>query len=184
MTRSDAIIRTIAHRGSSGRRLLAGAVSFALAWSLVLAFSAPSLAAPGTRVNVDPELTTVVAGSSVTLTASVADNGGDPSIGSDSNTHVRWYFTDDSPNSPNSPGNNPDLQCWTGTTGSCSVNYLASATGVDTVCAIVGASIFTCDEGQPAPELDNHSDAVTVTIIDGSTPTPTACATTATTAPA
>ncbi len=173
MTLSESIIATIAPRGSSGRRLLAGAVSFALAWSLLLAFSAPSLAAPGTRVDVEPELTTVVAGTSVTLTASVADSDGDPSIGSDTNTHVRWYFTDDSPNSPGSPGSSPDLECWTGTVGSCTVSYVPAAVGADTVCAVVASSVHSCDEAQPAPEWDNHSDTVLVTVTDGPQPTPT-----------
>ncbi|HUG29999.1 MAG TPA: hypothetical protein VMQ65_05770, partial [Candidatus Limnocylindria bacterium] len=159
--------------GHGSRRLLAAAVSFALAWSLVLAFSTPSLAAPGARVNVEPELLDVTVGATVILTATAIDADGDPSVGAESNTHVRWYFTPDSPNNPDSPGNSPDLQCWTGTVGFCSVSYQANAAGVDTVCAIVGGSVFMCDESQPAPEWDNHSDTVLVTVSDGTGPTPT-----------
>ena len=38
-----------------GHRPMASVTALALAWSLLLFVAAPSLAAPGTRVNVDPE---------------------------------------------------------------------------------------------------------------------------------
>ncbi|HEX7172399.1 MAG TPA: hypothetical protein VF365_07325 [Candidatus Limnocylindria bacterium] len=166
---------TTERTGRGSRRLLAALISVALAWSLALAVSSPMLAAPGARVNVEPELLEVAIGATVTLTATAIDADGDPSVGADSNTHVRWYFTPDSPNNPTGPGNSPDFQCWTGEVGFCSVSYEAAVAGVDNVCAIVGGSVFMCDEAQPAPEWDNHSDTIQVTVTDGPavTPTPT-----------
>src|SRR5688572_19138251 len=158
-----------------GRRPMAAVTAVALAWSMLLVVTGPSLAAPGTRVNVDPEQGQIAVGSTVILTAEVGDASGSPTVGSDSNTHVRWFFTPPSPNSPNSPGNSPDLQCWTGTFGTCSVSYVAATAGVDHVCAVVSGSVFSCDEEVAAPEWDNHSDTVerVVTTDPTSSPSPT-----------
>ena len=63
------------------RRVVAIASSLALAASFLLTVATPSMAAPGTRVSVDPEVAEVLVGGSVTLTAYVTDELGNPSVG-------------------------------------------------------------------------------------------------------
>src|SRR5688500_9997219 len=74
------------------RRVTATASSIALAWSFLLAVVTPSAAAPGTLIDVQPEVAEVQVGGSVTLTAYLRDAEGNPAVGIGSSTHVRWYF--------------------------------------------------------------------------------------------
>ena len=158
-----------ASASSIRRRVVSGVSAMALAWSLALVVAAPSLAAPGTRVNVEPEQVLIGIGQTVVLTALVSDADGDPSVGTDSNTHVRWYFAAGSPNDVASPGNSPDLQCFTGSSGECSVSYVAAAGGTDRICAIVGGPTASCEEAPDAAD-DNDNVDVVLRIVSADSP--------------
>ncbi len=155
------------------RRALPLVSSVALAWSLMLSAATPSIAEPGTRVDVEPEVANVVVGQTVTLTAVVHDSNGNPSVGADTNTHVRWFFSAGSPNDIDSPGNSPDLQCWTGTAGMCSITYVPSELGTDAICALVGGPTSQCDEAAEDPEWEDRADVVLRIVATDPTPTPT-----------
>ncbi|MGH2456037.1 MAG: hypothetical protein ACRDHD_07255, partial [Candidatus Limnocylindria bacterium] len=146
--------------------------SVGLALSMLLAYAAPISAAPGTMVNVEPEVETVQAGTIVTLTAWVQDADGTPSVGPGTDTHVRWYFVAGSPNDMTSPGNSPDLECWTGEAGQCSVTYVAAAEGTDAICAIGGGPTTMCDEPLDTPDWNDSADVVQRIVITDPGPTP------------
>src|SRR5688572_8316126 len=110
---------------SGRRRVVATASSIALAWSFLLSVAAPSAAAPGTLIDVQPEVAEVQAGSSVTLTAFLRDAEGNPAVGAGSSTHVRWYFGTGSPNDTTTGNSSHDFECFTGDIGRCSITYTA-----------------------------------------------------------
>src|SRR5688500_5900419 len=128
----DALPR--ASRPQSGRRRAIGLLSsLTIVGSLLLAAATAAVAEPGTQVNIEPESATVVVGQTVTLTAQVRDLNGNPALGPDANTHVRWYFAVGSPNDIDSPGNSADLECQTNSAGECSVSYVAAGLGADAI---------------------------------------------------
>jgi hypothetical protein len=146
-----------------------------MAVSLLLSVAEPSAAAPGTKVDISPEIASVLQGSNVVLMAEIRDADGNPLVGPGTDMHVRWFFAVDSPNDIDSPGNSPDLECWTGESGQCSVSYVAASLGTDLVCALVSGPTATCDEAQGAPDWDDNADVVTriVATDPGPDPTPT-----------
>jgi len=109
-------------------------------------------------LDVDPEHGTGPVGSTVTLTAWVYDEDGLLTTGSSS--HVRFRFTPGDPNDVNTPGNNPDFECLTGTAGTCSISYVPTVAGTDTLCAIITGSVSQCAEGVDAPEMNDRADVV------------------------
>ena len=134
------------------------------------------LAATATFLDVSPETSTYGPGATVTLHAAVYDEDGNPYAGEGTSTHVRFYFSAASPNNPHSPGSNPDLDCDTGTSGSCDVSYVAAAFGDDTICGLFAGPPTSCTEPSGDPELNDGMDTVVVSIVDGrptATPTPT-----------
>jgi hypothetical protein len=88
-----------------------------------------TVAASATTVDVSPEHGGGPTGATVTLTARVYDESGSLYVGDGSSTHVRFFFDPASPNDIDSPGNSPDLGCHTGTSGTCSVSYVAAVPG-------------------------------------------------------
>jgi hypothetical protein len=139
---------------------------------------APIVIAAGnpTYVDVSPEHGTGAIGDSVTLTATVYDDDG--VLSTASNTHVKFRFTPGDPNDPDTPGNNPDLDCVIDNSGTCSVSYVAAVGGTDTICALLGGPVSQCAEGVDAPELDDRADVVEHTSGSGGpspspSPTPT-----------
>jgi hypothetical protein len=122
----------------------------------------------GVTVDVEPEVATVAQGQAVTLTAVVMDPGGPVS-----NSSVRWFFMPGSPNDPGSPGNSPDATCTTDASGQCSVSYVPTVLGTDTLCALAAGPRPRCDEPVGAPEHDNSADVFERTVSDQLTPTPT-----------
>src|SRR5688572_15131042 len=104
---SGEVPRGVGRRSSRrlrSRRIIGAVSPVALAWSLALTYAAPSVAAPGTQLDVDPEVANVWLGQDVTLTANVRDADGN-SVGA--GTHVRWYFGPGSPNDPDSGNSSP-----------------------------------------------------------------------------
>jgi hypothetical protein len=128
-------------------------------------------AGPAQVLDVELETETLPAGSTVWLTARVYDASGDLAIGLENDTHIRFYFTSSSPNDPDKPGSDPDMECDTGAAGECSVWYLAEGEGTDTICVRWSGSPGCGSELPGDPERDDDVDAV-VRIIGGS-PTPT-----------
>jgi hypothetical protein len=125
-----------------------------------------------TYLDLSPETATYGPGATVTLTANVYDQDGNLLTGT--STHVRFYFSAASPNNPGSPGGNPDLDCMTGSAGTCDVTYLPAALGTDSICARFSGPPTLCDEPVGDPEMDDNVDVVEVVIEDGGpTPTPT-----------
>src|SRR5688572_1670492 len=136
-------------------------------------FQADVVTAAGqpTYLDVDPEHGSGLAGSTVTLTAWVYDESGLLFTGS--SVHVRFRFTPGDPNDVNTPGNNPDFECLTGSAGTCSITYVPLVAGTDTLCALITGSASQCDEGVNAPEVDDRVDVVEHTTGPTPTPTPT-----------
>ena len=159
----------------AARRRLATVAAIGMAVSLLLSVAGPSAAAPGTKLDIDPEIASVLQGSTVVLTAEIRDADGNPLVGPGTDMHARWFFALGSPNDIDSPGNSPDLECWTGESGQCSVSYVAASLGTDLVCALVSGPTVTCDEAREAPDWDDNADVVTriVTTDPGPDPTPT-----------
>src|SRR5688572_14994571 len=109
-------------------------------------------------VDLDPEHGSGPIGGTVTLTARVYDDDG--LLYTDDSVHVRVFIEAGSPNDIDSPGNSPDLDCYTGTTGQCSVSFDAAIGGTDTVCALIGGPTSQCAENVDAPEMDDRVDVV------------------------
>jgi hypothetical protein len=122
-----------------------------------------------------PEVATQTAGQTVTATAAVLDQDGNPLVGPGTSFEVRWFFEGTSPNDPGSQGNNADLRCWTGNVGECSVTYVPAHSGTDLLCALVAGSRSRCSEPLDAIEFDTSADLVqrVITIEAEPTPTPT-----------
>ena len=108
--RSDSVprrSRRVDPRDARRRRLAAGS-SLVLAVSLVFAIAGQSIAAPGTRVDIDPDVDWVLTGSTVVLTASIQDADGNPLSGPGPDTRIRWYFLPGSANDMGGNGNSSD----------------------------------------------------------------------------
>ena len=54
------------------------------------------------------------------------------------------------PNDIDSPGSSPDLDCMTGTAGTCTVSYVAANSGTD-ICAPIGGNQSQCSEASVLP---------------------------------
>ena len=87
---------------------------------------APRAMAAGTPtyLHLSPTSATYATGATVSIHAAVYDDDGNLSTGT--STHVRFYFWPASPNDPGSPGSSPDMDCDTGTDGTCDVTYVAN----------------------------------------------------------
>lgn len=149
------------------RRAVAIIVALAVAWALMVAAARPSAAAPGTLLDISPETESVDVGDTITLTASLRNADGTPATGPGTNTHVRWYFAAGSPNEPPGGGSNHDFECWTGALGACSISYVASAVGTDSICATAGGSPGACAESLGATDWADGADVVQRTISAG-----------------
>ena len=159
------------------------AVTVVAALSMMLSPIGPSqgsiaVAASATRVDVSPEHGTGPTGGTVVLTARVYDSEGTLVTGAADSAHVRFFFDPSSPNDIVSPGNSPDLDCDTDSTGSCTVSYIAAHPGTDIICAIIGGPTSQCDsEAVGDPEREDRVDAVEhinpgTPVVPGPTPTP------------
>jgi hypothetical protein len=100
----------------------------------------------GVAVDVQPESAAGSVGSTMTLSALVVDGSGPIA-----NASVRWFFMGGSANDPHSPGNSPDMRCKTNSLGECSVSYVPSDAGTDTICAIAAGPKSRCNEAVGAP---------------------------------
>src|SRR6476660_1708315 len=107
------------------------AIAAAPFWASVQHVSA---AGTPTYLHLSPATATYGTGATVSILASVYDDDG--SLSTATSTHVRFYFWPTSPNDPGSPGSSPDLDCYTGTDGTCVVTYVANQAGTDTICAL------------------------------------------------
>ena len=112
------------HARATRRRRHQSVVAVSLTVLLCAIVAAPfgagtprAFAAVATYLDVSPETAAYGPGTTVTLHAAVYDEDGNLYAGADTSTHVRFYFSTDSPNNPNSPGSSPDLDCDTGTAG-------------------------------------------------------------------
>jgi len=76
------------------RRIAVAALGLALASTVALGAATPSVAAPGTRVDVEPESLQVQVGQGHTLTAVLRDADGTPAIGPGTNAHVPYNSPD------------------------------------------------------------------------------------------
>jgi hypothetical protein len=130
-------------------------------------------ASTATYLDFEPESASAMPGASVSLQAFVYDQDGNLFNGPDTSTHVRFFFRTGSPNDPASPGNSPDISCDTGTSGQCSVTYVAANAGTDIICARFSGPPTLCDEPLNAPELDNTADIVERIVTSMPAPTPT-----------
>ena len=155
------------------RRLVVALLAIALGSTVVLSAASPSVAAPGTRVNVEPDVLAVQVGQPVTLTAVLRDANGDPAIGPGASTHVRWYFAPLSANDPNPGNSSPSFECWTGEAGTCSMTYTPSELGIDAICALVGGSPSACLELPGADEWEDNADVVLRIVVLDPAPSPT-----------
>ena len=157
-----------------GAAWAAAALAAMLAAGMWPAPSTVVAAAPADPIlDVEPDVDTVAAGTTVTLTATVFDAAGSVLTGPASNTQVRFYFKAGSANAPDGSGggNSADLQCHTGQTGSCAVTYVAVNTGVDVICAKTSTGPGACSEAVDAPERADAMDTVQRTVVAG-TPSP------------
>jgi hypothetical protein len=132
----------------------------------------PALAASdNTRLNASPEDGSGPVGTLVTLTVAIFDNNGDPLL---TGHMARFYFVAGSANDPGGTGNNPDMTCDTGASGSCTASYTATNTGQDLICVLVSTTAELCDpELLGDPELDNQADVIRHTTAGVATPAPT-----------
>ena len=93
------------------RRRMTGSVALSgalLVASIALPFAVPSavVAAPGVKLDVEPEDGTTAVGGTVTLTASIFDGSGDPDL---TDQTIRFYFVAGSANDPGNGGQQPRL---------------------------------------------------------------------------
>jgi hypothetical protein len=130
-------------------------------------------ASTATYLDFEPESASAMPGASVSLQAFVYDQDGNLFEGPDTSTHVRFFFSTGSPNDPASPGSSPDISCDTGTSGQCSVTYVAVNAGTDIICARFSGPPSLCDEPLDAPELANTADVVERIVTSMPAPTPT-----------
>jgi hypothetical protein len=168
----DALASVVPPRGVA-KRLFVAAVAMALASTVALAATSPTAAAPGTRVDVEPETLEIAVGQPATLTAVVRDAAGNPAVGPGSDTHVRWYFAAGSPNDPDPDNSSHSFECWTGEAGQCSMTYTPQTLGSDTICALVGGSPSACGEVLGAPDWADSADVILRIVVTSPTPTPT-----------
>ena len=149
---------------------LAGMLAFGGLGSAGLA--GPVIAASDNiRLDVGPEDATGPTGGTVTLSARLLDDNGDPLL---SNHTVRFYFAAGSPNDPTGNGNSADMTCQTDGSDTCAVSYTATNPGTDLVCAMVMGSPNGCDDELLGdPELDDRVDTVRYTATGDPVPTPT-----------
>ena len=153
-----------------GGAVLAAIFAVSSAAAGVLPASVAVAAGPDPIVDVEPDVLTVQAGDTVTLTARIYDTDGVTLLtGPSSNTQVRFDFLPGSPNDPG--GSSSDLQCHTGHAGECSVSYVATVAGIDEICARTTGGSGTCDEPVGAPERVDAWDTVR-RVVGGPNPSP------------
>ncbi|HEX5823528.1 MAG TPA: hypothetical protein VFY18_03620 [Candidatus Limnocylindrales bacterium] len=165
--------RTLLRRRGPAIAALAGTL---LVGSLAIPGLPQPVVAASSNIALDlsPEDGYAYVGTTVTVTANLYDDNGQPLA---SNHSVRFYFLS-GPNDPGSPGNSPDFTCDMDGATSCAISYPGALEGVDLICAVVAGSPNLCDSEQLGdPELDNNADVVRVTVgVDPDpdpTPTPT-----------
>ena len=139
---------------------LVSATLFVLSVAPATPLRAPIVVAAGapTFVDLSPEHGSGPIAGTVILTARVYDADG--LLSTDTSTHVRFWFNAGDPNDIDSPGSSSDLDCDTGTTGICTVSYVAANGGTDTICAVIGGNQSQCSEPVDQPELDDRVDVV------------------------
>jgi hypothetical protein len=126
-----------------------------------------------TTIQAEPEVSNGSIGSPVTISTEVYDQDGNLLVGAGTDTEVRFFFAEGSPNEPDAPGNSPHLRCDTGPTGMCAASYVPVASGTDTICAIAAGPRSRCAEPVDAQERDSSADVVERLIGTEATPTPT-----------
>lgn len=133
-----------------------------LALSILLGTPTPISATHADRgFDVDPETEVVNAGLPVVLTAFDSDGRGDGRT-------VRFYFL---PGSPSDTPASPDLQCVI-LLGTCSVSYVPTVNGTDSICATVQNQERHCDEPWDAVDGHNREDTVERMVMNGAVPAP------------
>jgi hypothetical protein len=162
-------------RASRGRTVVLSALLGSLLTVLPVPVAMHAIAADNpkaTYLDLEAETASGAAGTTFVLTATVYDQFGE--LFTRSNVNVKmWWLS--GPNGQGQGGSS-DLDCSTGSEGSCSVSYDAALAGTDLICAAIGGSANQCTEAWDSAELDDDHDTVRRVVTDPEpepTPTPT-----------